>query len=150
MPTLVTIDFVQDRPGFAGVDETELQATIDDASSLIILACSPNLDDATPDTCPAAVKTVLVSMVRRGVGNPRGAQSETLGDYSYAMASEGGVPTIYLTRRELKIVRKATGTLGVLPLSIIGYLPVQRSELAPIGPRGGGVDPWDSVEAGTD
>lgn len=150
MAGLVTVDFVTARPGFAGVDETELQATIDDASALVVLACKPNLDTATDADCPPAVAAVLVNMCRRGVGNPRGAQSETLGDYSYAMASEGGVPTIYLTRRELKIVRKATGTLGVLPLSIVGYLPVQRSELVPIGPRGGGTDPWDSVEAGTD
>lgn len=150
MTALVTVDFVTARPGFAGVDEGELQAVIDDASALVALACSPNLDGFDDTTCPPAVAAVLVNMVRRGVGNPKGAQSETLGDYSYAMASEGGVPTIYLTRRELKIVRRATGTLGVLPLSIVGYLPVQRSGLVPLTPSGGGTDPWDAVTIGTD
>lgn len=150
MAALITIETLQSRPGFAGVDETELQGTIDDASALVALACSPNLDETTPETCPPAVTAVLVNMCRRGSSNPRGAQSETLGDYSYAMASDGGVPTIYLTRRELKIVRKATGTLGALPLSLIGYLPTQRSELAANAVRAGGTDPWDAVTAGTE
>jgi len=144
MAALVTIEFLQARPGFAGVDETELQGVIDDASALVVLECSPNLDDTTSDDCPAAIQAVLVSMCRRGSTNPRGASQETLGDYSYTMGSEGGVPTIYLTNRERRIVRKASVTLGANGLKLDGYLPLQRSEF----PSAALTDVWDAVTAG--
>lgn len=149
MAGLVTVEFLQARPGFAGVDETELQSTIDDASALVVLACSPELDATTSDDCPPAIAAVLVNMVRRATRNPVGAAQETLGDYSYSMGSgDGGVATIYLTRRELKIVRRAAGKLGASTLAMEGYLPVQRSEVEPDGARH--EDAWTVVTAGVD
>ena len=152
MAGLVTLEFVQARPGFGGADETELQANIDDASALVRLACKPNLDDTTSDDCPEAIAAVIVNMVRRGTSNPRGNQQETLGDYSYSAGSDGGVATIYLTKREVKIVRKASETLGATTLAMEGYLPVQRSEIEGATASNGAIvgDTWDLVTAGTD
>lgn len=147
MAALVTLAFVQARPGFAGADEGELQANIDDASALVVLECSPNLDATTSDDCPAAIAAVVVNMVRRATKNPSGNAQETLGDYSYTAGVESGVPTVYLTAREKKIVRKASGTLGANTTAMEGYLPVMRRELA--GTVTTGLpDAWDTITAG--
>ena len=148
MSALVTIEFLQARPGFAGADETTLQGTIDDASALVILECAPYLDDTTDADCPAAIAAVLVSMCRRGTRNPSGNAQETLGDYSYSAGTEGGVPSIYLTARERRIVRRAAGKLGANTTRLDGYLPVQRSELTGVTATGQ-PDAWDAVTAGT-
>ena len=148
---LVTVDYLLALPGFGGQTEETLDPLIEQASGLVIDHASPYLDDADDTTCPSTVATVISSMIRRGLGNPRGAQSETLGDYSYAMASDGGIATLYMTKREQRMVRKAVGRLGATTMPMEGYLPVQRSELYRVIPMGGGgVDPWDAVTAGTD
>lgn len=147
MAGLVTIEFLQARPGFAGVDETTLQGTIDDASALVRLECSPLLDDTTSDDCPEAIAAVLVSMCRRGSKNPSGNAQETLGDYSYSAGTDGGVPSIYMTKREVKICRRAAGKLGANTTQLDGYLPVQRSELTGVTATGQ-PDAWDTVTAG--
>lgn len=145
---LVTFDYLSVLPGFEGVAEATLDPLIEQASGLVIDFCSPELDETTAADCPSVIATVISSMIRRGLGNPRGAQSETLGDYSYAMASDGGVATLYMTRREQKIVRRAAGRLGAGTLALDGYLPVMRSELTGVTTRT--PDTWDTVTAGTD
>ena len=147
---LVTVEYLLALPGFGGQDATTLDPLIEQASGLVIDYAAPYLDDADGTTCPSVVATVISAMIRRGLSNPRGAQSETLGDYSYALASDGGIATLYMTKREERKVRHAVGRLGATTMPMEGYLPVQRSELIPIGPRGAGTDPWDSVTAGTD
>lgn len=146
MSGLVTLEYVQAAPGFAGADAGELQSTIDRASSLVRLEGKPYLDDTTTDDCPEAIQAVLVEMCRRGTINPSGNVQETLGDYSRTMGSDsGGVATIYLTRREARIVRNAAGKLSATTLPLEGYLPQQRSEdsvqASPF------TDPWDAVNA---
>jgi len=146
---LVTVEYLQALPGFGGQTSETLEPLIEQASGLVIGAVSPELDDADDTTCPSTVATVISSMIRRGLGNPRGAQQETLGDYSYSMGSDGGVATLYMTRREVKLCRRAVGRLGANTTALEGYLPVQRSELTPVVATGGGTDPWDAVTAGT-
>lgn len=147
---LVTVAYLQALPGFGGAEEATLDALIEQASGLVIDLVSPELDDATASTCPSVVATVISSMVRRGLGNPRGAQSETLGDYSYAMASDGGIATLYMTKREERKVRKATGRLGAGTIAMEGYLPLQRSEVTPVDSPTRVADAWDVVTAGLD
>lgn len=141
---LVTVEYLQALPGFEGASEATLEALIAQASALVVDFVSPELDDATADDCPEAVQVVVSSMVRRGLGNPRGASQETLGDYSYSMGSDGGVATLYMTRREQRIVRRAVGKLGAGTVPMEGYLPVQRSELTTTT---GTEDVWDAVTA---
>lgn len=146
---LVTVEYLQALPGFGGQTSETLEPLIEQASGLVIDFAAPYLDDADDTTCPSVVATVISQMIRRGLGNPRGAQQETLGDYSYSMGSDGGVATLYMTRREEKKVRHAVGRLGAGTTPLEGYLPVQRSELTPVVATGGGTDPWDAVTAGT-
>lgn len=140
---LVAVDYLRALPGFAAASTETLHALIDQASALVVDYVRPYLDDATPETCPEAVQVVVSAMVRRGLSNPRGAMQETLGDYSYTMGSDGGVATLYMTRREQRIVRRAVGRLGAGSIAMTGDLPVQPSERAAI-------DPWDAVVAGLD
>jgi hypothetical protein len=88
------------------VDNAQAQAAIDDASAVARACVSPVLDDVEDDTAPAAVKAVVVGMVRRVLSNPRGLQSETLGDYTYA-AGANAVATLLPTQREKRLLRQA-------------------------------------------
>ena len=138
MGPLVTVADLLRRPGFAAADSGHLAALIDDASALVRDAARPHLDDVEAPNTPPAVVAVIVAMVRRGLRNPLGHAQETLGDYSYsAGTSGGGVATLYLTRREVRIVRRAVGALGVGSVAMTGDLPLQRSELVALEQPGG-------------
>ncbi|HEY8544955.1 MAG TPA: hypothetical protein VIL36_07900 [Acidimicrobiales bacterium] len=128
MGPLVTVADLLRRPGFAAADSGHLAALIDDASALVRDAVRPHLDDVEAPNTPPAVVAVIVAMVRRGLHNPLGHAQETLGDYSFSVGT-GGVATLAPTRRELRIVRRAVGALGVGSVAMTGDLPLQRSEL---------------------
>jgi hypothetical protein len=129
MAGLITVAELLTRPGFEGLNPGQAGALIDDASALVREAADPELDAVeSPDTPPAVV-AVLVNMIRRGFTNPAGHAQETLGDYSYTAGTQAGVATVYLTRRERRIVRRAAGKLGAGSLVLTGDLPVQPSEL---------------------
>ncbi|MFW6079069.1 MAG: hypothetical protein ACODAE_05570 [Gemmatimonadota bacterium] len=133
MAGLITEAEVRARPGLADADSGELAALIDDASALVRLEAEPELDDADETTTPDAVKAVLVNMIRRGLHNPHGHTQESLGDYSYSAGGNGAGATVYLTRREARIVRRAAGKLGATTLTMTGALPLQPSEPAGSG-----------------
>lgn len=129
MAGLITIDQLLARPGFESIDSAQAQALIDDASALVRDAATPELDAVNAPDAPAGVVAVMVNMIRRGLRNPLGHQSETLGDYSYAAGmGGGGVATLYLTRRERRLVRRAAGKLGASSLTMTTDLPWQPSE----------------------
>lgn len=88
------------------VDSAQAQAAIDDASAVARACVAPVLDDVETPDAPAAVVAVVAGMVRRVLANPRGLQSETLGDYTYA-AGSNAVATLLPTQRERKILRQA-------------------------------------------
>lgn len=87
-------------------DSTQAQAAIDDASAVARACVSPILDAVEAPAAPAAVVAVVVGMVRRVLSNPRGLQSETLGDYAYA-AGTNAVATLLPTQRERRLLRQA-------------------------------------------
>jgi hypothetical protein len=140
MPGLITVPVLLARPGFDDLDAGQGAALIDDASALVRLVAAGELDDVESPDCPAAIVPVLVSMIRRGLDNPKGNAQETLGDYSYTAGSQGSVATLYLTRRERKIVRSAVGLSGVGYINMTGELPTQRSETAGGGSGGSTAD----------
>lgn len=90
-------------------DNAQAQAAIDDASAVARACVSPIFDTiergGTPDV-PATVVAVVVGMVRRVLTNPRGLQSETLGDYTFA-AGSNAVATLLPTARERRLLRLA-------------------------------------------
>lgn len=94
------------------VDAAQAQAAIDDASAVARACVSPVLDDVETPNAPALVKAVVVGMVRRVLTNPRGLQSETLGDYTYA-AGTNAVATMYPTVREKKLLRQAAAAYAI-------------------------------------
>lgn len=122
---LVTHAELQQRPGFENVTEDDVSGLLEDASAEVRLVAEPELDDVeSPDT-PPMVRAVVVNMVRRGLTNPRGVAQETLGDYSYS-AGGSGIATLYMTRREKRLVRRAVGKLGVGTAQLEGDLPLPR------------------------
>lgn len=126
---LITIADLLARPGFSDIDSTEAASLIDDASALVREATTPELDDVEAPDAPKAVVAVMANMIRRGATNPLAAAQETLGDYSRSMGGgDGGVASLYMTRRERRIVRRAAGKLGAGSLDMTGDIPRQLSE----------------------
>lgn len=105
MAGLIAVDDLDARQ-VEYVDETQAQAAIDDASAVARACVAPVLDAVDTPDAPAVVVAVVVGMVRRVLSNPRGLQSETLGDYTYA-AGTNAVATLLPTTRERRLLRQA-------------------------------------------
>lgn len=117
---LITFSELTKRPGFDGVVQSEAEAVIDDVSALVRdIAETDFLNEAGEVVTPPALVLVVVSMVRRGLKNPYGRSSEDIGDASWQ-----GMGSIYPTRREKAIIRRAGGTLGAGEVTLEGYLPL--------------------------
>ena len=124
---LITVAELIARPGFEDLDSGQADALIDDATALVREAASPELDTVESPATPPAVVAVMVNMIRRGLSNPAGHAQETLGDFSYSTGGQMAA-TIYLTRRERRLVRRAAGKLGASSLTMTSDLPLQESE----------------------
>lgn len=119
---LISIDQYQDRVGttFAGAEATRINALIDDASALVLQIADMETD-WTDATVPAVVVPVVASMVRRSLENPLGLVGESIGSYQWQAAS-GSSTAIHANLREVRIIRKAAGRLGVGTVQLEGYL----------------------------
>lgn len=131
MTSLISIDQLNDRLGqtLAGDAETQAEAFIEDASELVLQIATGNGDAPawdSPNDLPGAVVPVIVSMVRRAIENPRGLSGEQLGDYQW-QAGQGGQASIYATRREERIIRRAAGRLGAGTVQLEGYLQAENA-----------------------
>lgn len=121
MAALITVEQLLTRPGFDDVDEGQAEAVLEDVSALV--ASVADLDPPwTADTVPAEVVPVIVSMCRRGLFNPRGLSGEQLGDYGWQ--AQGGASSIYATKQERRIIRRAAGTLGAANATLDSDLPL--------------------------
>lgn len=126
MTSLISIEQLNARLGrtLAGDEETQAEAFITDASELVLQIAAGGGDPPawdSPNDVPGAVVPVVVSMVRRAIENPRGLSGEQLGDYQW-QAGQGGQASIYATRREERIIRRAAGRMGVATVELEGYL----------------------------
>ena len=115
---LIDVSDLETRLGY-DVEAGQAEALIDDASALVREIAG--WDDTEPDVVPAAVVPVVVNMVRRGLDNPHGHESEQVGNYRYSGAKTEG---IFATRREAWVIRKSAGKLGVGTVELEGYMPV--------------------------
>jgi hypothetical protein len=108
-------------------EQEQIEAFIDDASALVVQIAFSDADNEweTPDDTPAAVIPVVVSMVRRAIENPRGLSGEQLGDYQWQAGQGISSATIYATRREERIIRKAA---GLASLGHVQFLTGDESE----------------------
>lgn len=115
--SLITFAQLQVRPGFDNVNQDTAEALIDDVSALVKDIADPIELDAA--TLPESLVPVLTSMVRRGLDNPRGLSSEQVGDVQWQ-----GSGTIYATRREDRLIRRAVGKPGVGAITLQTDLPL--------------------------
>jgi hypothetical protein len=104
------------------------QAAIDDASAVARTCVGTLLDDVETPDAPAAVVAIVCGMVRRQLTNPRALTQESLGDYSYSSGGDGGVASLFPTKRERQLLRRAVGALGASSVAMEGYLPVMGTE----------------------
>lgn len=126
MADLIIPAQVTDRLGpDVDVDAGQLSALIADASALVRQAASGQLDlvDHTTPT-PDVIVPVVVAAVRRALFNPNGVRSEALGAYRYDGAPSEG---IFLTRDELRTVRKHAGVLAAGTMDLNVNLPLRAS-----------------------
>lgn len=130
---LLSIAELQARTGktYSGTELAQANAFIEDASALVREIAETDFHD--PDTGafarPEAIRPVVVAMVRRALELPVGAAAgltgEQIGAYGWqAGGSEGsgrGGPSasLYATRREVRIIRRAAGRLGVKSIPIV-------------------------------
>jgi len=127
---LISIEQLNDRLGreLAGAEETQALALIDDASALVLEVAAGSGDDpdwTSPGDVPDVIVPVIANMVRRALENPRGLSGEQLGDYQWQAGAGTGQASIYATRREERIIRRAAGRLGVGTVQLEGYLQVE-------------------------
>jgi hypothetical protein len=148
-PTLADIWQLQQRiPG--GIAETDLAralAALEDASAWIraeafSMTGEDWLDDAGAlETVPGAVVSVCCSVARRILDNPDGLLQESIAGYSYSRTN--ATTDIYLTKGELKMLRRA---LGIGSFSVATLEGAYTPPWSPYEDRvvgGGGYDGYD-------
>lgn len=111
------------------VNGVQAVALIEDASALIEDAAGGY--DFTGGV-PAGIVPVVVRVVDRAISNPLGLDSETLGSHSWTKQSAGAPGGVYLTRDDVRAVRRAVGKLGVGTAVLEGDLPrsIGRTDVA--------------------
>lgn len=128
MTALMSIAQYQARAGrtFSGVGLAQVEAYLDDASAIVRrIAATRNDDELSLDNVdytnvPPELLPIIFNMVQRGLHNPRGLTSETLGDYSYSQTADR---TIYATAEEEKLILAAVNRTIVGHLTLEGDMP---------------------------
>jgi hypothetical protein len=127
--TVAELEARMKRTLAAGAETDQANAFIADASALVRLIAETDFHDPDTDAevaLPAAIRPVVVAMVRRAIDVPVGAaaglSSESFPAYSWSGggAIEGGQPaaSIYATRRERGIIREAAGVNGMASVAL--------------------------------
>jgi hypothetical protein len=130
---LITIAELEARTGkeYADTALAQANAAIEDASALVRQIGESEFHDAGGDLAlPEAIRPVVVAMVRRALEVPTGATAgltgEMVGAYSWQSASGNGsggsfagpAASLYATRREVRIIRKAAGLSSLRSVTI--------------------------------
>lgn len=124
----MSVQQYQARAGrtFSGVGLAQVEAYLDDASALVRRLAATrdddelSLDDVDYTNVPPELLPIIFNMVQRGLQNPRGLTSETLGDYSYSQTADR---TIYATSEEEKLILAAVNRTIVSHLTLEGDMP---------------------------
>jgi hypothetical protein len=134
----VTPSDVQTFLGVASIDSTRAQLLIDKATLLCLDVVSP---------LTASCDAVILDMVVSAYANPTGTPGQAVGPYSMS-GSTGG---LYLTKAQLKALRRAAGIGGAFS---IGTLPTGTAEVQTVtitgSPAGGTFTlqvPWGTTTA---
>lgn len=103
------LSYLETRLGLAagtltGTEAARATAALEDASALALAEAPQNVADTWALSAPAVVVLVVLKAARREVENPRGLETETVGDRSVGLTQTSGV---YLTASEVAQVRRA-------------------------------------------
>lgn len=142
MPALATITDLSARtPGGVDSGDVAAQAALTDAQALVIEEVQRgHLSDedlttwyeALTTTQQSMLRSVVCASARRCLDNPAGLTQEALGPYSQQQANSS--PDVYLTRNELRQVRRLRPT---------GSISTARFTRGRVGP----VEEWPTLNA---
>lgn len=127
---LITQPELEARLGYAPTNTDQVDALIADVSALVRVVAGTDFhdDEGNQIPTPPALLPIMTSMIRRGLENPHGYVSESIGDYSYS-TQQGQSFQIYATRNEKRLIRRVVSDieganrLGVGSAVLDGNLP---------------------------
>ena len=117
---LMTVEQYTARLGrpLSGSRADQAEAFLDDASAEMRRIADGALDETTHEDVPGELRLVLFSMVTRARTNPRGLDSESIGDWQ-----GGGMRGVYATEDEKTIIRDCAGISAVREIQLTGDMP---------------------------
>lgn len=120
MADLISLEMYTVRLGrtLNTAQSNQASAFIADASALVRRIASGELDSADETSAPPEIIPIVVGMVRRGIENPRGVDSERIGDYQWA--GGGG---LYATDEEAAIIQGAVGMNVIREITLTNDVP---------------------------
>lgn len=125
LPALATLAELTHRVpgGIPSGDEGRARAALEDASALIRSEVGKDWvsEGALDADMPAIVATVCLAVAARAFVNPTGASS--LGENGSSTAFAGVSSAVYLTRDELRAVRRASSGSSVGSVALEGLTP---------------------------
>lgn len=126
MADLINVTDLEDRIGhtLGGGLATQATALIGDASALVRQAARGQLDTVDPPNVPPTIVTVMWTAVRRAMANPLARSGEAVDGHQWQAAGQTGV---YLTRDEIRTIRREVGVLGVNSVVLEGDLPIHST-----------------------
>lgn len=87
-----------------GEDKARAEEALDDAATLALAEVSSTKAALWATDAPKVVVLVVLKAARREFENPRGMESESLGEHTVGLTDTSGV---YLTAREIAQIRRA-------------------------------------------
>ncbi|UIW13492.1 head-tail adaptor Ad1 [Arthrobacter phage Lizalica] len=111
-----------------GEDLARAQEALDDAATLALAEVSETKATAWTADAPKVVVLVVLKAARREFENPRGMESESLGEHTVGLTDTSGV---YLTAREIAQIKRAAtgrsaGFVGTVRTPSAYYDPLAR------------------------
>lgn len=111
-----------------GEELTRAEAALDDAATLALAEVSTTKSTLWATDAPKVVVLVVLKAARREFENPRGMETESLGEHSVGLTDTSGV---YLTAREIAQIRRAaSGRAG----GFVGTVRTPSAYFDPLNP----------------
>lgn len=104
------------RDEFGDLEAERVEAVCEDASDLVRGESGKDWldpDDPTKVVAPRYVLLIARRCAERAVRNPEGYSSESAGDYSYQRRGAEGEGGTFLTEREVRALKQASGKSGL-------------------------------------
>lgn len=130
LPSLAGLDDLSERLGVTfgpeAPDSIRAQRALDDASALIRAEAGTDWND---EPVPPVIVAIAMAVAIRAFKNPDGASQASVGDVSLSFGSQAAGNAIYLTRQEVKAIRRLAGRNGVDTIQLTSELMLARDPL---------------------